>query len=201
MCTIYTFTNDLYTNEMITRIEQDFQLNNDGCSLLLDNGLFLQTLNIDDILNVLATVQWNRCWLHLRAASTSIQGLGGCHGFYTRDRQYLVFHNGVLDNYANLPVDSMQIADLIDSIGVDATLDFLSDKFANTFIVNTKDFHYYVGRGVTGSLFTDNKGNFSTLAVDDIKIPVQHCWSDLFDWIVPSWRHEQWGIKPLQKAK
>lgn len=184
MCTLYTFNNDLWTNDRIqleNRIRQDWRHNSDGASILGGNDIdpcntFLQTFSLETtiaMINSMFSDGSERVWIHLRSATTTFVNLNGIHGFIADS--YRVFHNGVLsraDSY-KYNVDSELIAEDIKTYGLQTALNNLSeDSFANVMIVDVNNGNYHINRTTSGSLHTDGNGNYSTYAVGSISVSV-----------------------------
>jgi hypothetical protein len=189
MCTILTASAALFNSNrrnFLERIQADAQYNRDGWNLLCidasDESLNLQvsSMNLKSILRGLdlfldaCDEESSRVFLHARAATTSYVGIGFNHGF-TDFNGRIFMHNGIIQNPDRLCVDSYSLIDLPSQI--DAVLPWFKqrgDTYANVFCIDTFDFSYLVVRLVTGSLFTDGDGNYSTNAVGPIVKPVSH---------------------------
>jgi hypothetical protein len=135
-------------------------------------------MNLDVVMTLLDTVPFARFWLHARAATGSDIGVAYTHNFRTKDGM-LIQHNGIIENPDCLPVDSMRIAQLVDSLGLDYAIDYLSstEHFFNTFFIEPEHGSYTVVRLGGGSLHTDGKGNFSTrsiVGVCDTAVPASY---------------------------
>lgn len=186
MCTILTFTKDFYyknKDDITARLLKDSISNSDGCALLTigqddEDTLLLKCLSVRPIITALESAMDSgaeRAWLHLRFATTSFTGINGCHGFAADD--YLVFHNGCMARRAAdaYNVDSELIADDIKNHGIDEAISLIADHeyYVNAFIVNTTTGAFTVIRMDSGSLYTDNEGNYSTEAFGTIATPVE----------------------------
>jgi hypothetical protein len=172
MCTLYSFDRELWnrhSDDLVDRICTDSVINNDGASMLLDSGTLIRSVDqgdgVNTILNVIEDLDWDRVWIHLRAATTGYVGLDGCHGFSSSNGVF-VFHNGVLThkNAGKFSVDSELIAAAVRQYGIAKTVRWLqkSEAYANVFLVDTKSDEYHISRSFTGNLHTDGHGNFST---------------------------------------
>lgn len=173
MCTILTFTSAIWNDnyaDLIDRLYDDEMFNGDGIAMLFDNQTFIQTMDLNCAVDILTSTSWDRVWIHFRSATSPEVGINYNHGFYTKDRQYLVMHNGYIPEGVHLPVDSMWICDLIDTLGIDDAVEHLLCKqsFCNTFIVEVDSGNYWTVRCQSGSLYTDGHGNYSTKKVGPI---------------------------------
>lgn len=175
MCTLYTFDRKFYNenkSDVVQQIIEDSLYNSEGCSMLMlgsdeTDSTLIRTMNVDLLLDVLETqfkdLKAQRCWIHLRMATTAFVGLNGCHGF--AGKNYSVFHNGVLarPESEKFNVDSELIAHDIQFSGIKRALDNLAyDTYANVLLVNNETGIYHVTRRTGGTLFTDGEGNYST---------------------------------------
>jgi predicted glutamine amidotransferase len=180
MCTIMTFDNDTFQanrDAILERIKQDGNSNDDGWNLIIagkkeSDAIFLQVLKIDMVLAILsATQNMVRFWVHARRSTTQVSGLSGCHGFrsYTG---WFVQHNGVLNSgrAKSLPVDSMVISELLEYMTPNHVAEWLlaKESYANVFMINPTIGTYHVVRCSSGSLHTDNRGNFSSNSIAGI---------------------------------
>lgn len=186
MCTILTFDKRAYdTNPamFLGRLLVDSYINSDGFSALVlgvdeTQQHFIRSMNYESFERqlevILDSVDWTRAWVHCRAATTGFVGINGCHGFAAE--RFSVFHNGVITAPgANFfAVDSELIAENLAYDGLDFTLTWLkTESFANVFIVDTETGEYAVSRSITGKLYTDGKGNYSTNPIKGlVEMPV-----------------------------
>lgn len=184
MCTI--LTTDKITDNILNRIAEDHQYNPHGLSVVTYDGVnyeILKTLDLNTVLTILRSREYKRIFVHTRNATTWSRGVNATHGFIQGD--YVYFHNGIFRSRGALqyPVDSMMLGDVLRMTAPDniqKTLSALGETFANIMIVDTKLDKYHVIRQSTGSLFTDNQGNYSTNPVDDINIPVPENTAEAF---------------------
>lgn len=175
MCTILTFDKlsyDTNPDVFLGRLLVDSYINSDGFSALVlgvdeTQQHLIRSMNYESFEKqleaILDSVDWTRAWVHCRAATTGFVGINGCHGFAAE--RFSVFHNGVLTSpgASFFAVDSELIAESLAYDGLDFTLTWLkTEAFANVFIVDTETGEYAVSRSITGNLFTDGKGNYST---------------------------------------
>jgi hypothetical protein len=175
MCTIMTFDYVTFCankTAIVSQIRADAVGNPDGWSLVLTclkGSVSLNTMDVSVIVALLDTVPFARFWLHSRAATGRDTGVAYSHNFRTNSG-LLIQHNGIIDNPDNLPVDSMRIGHLVDSLGLDFAIDYLSntEHFFNTFFIEPEYGSYTVVRLGGGSLHTDNQGNYSTKAISGI---------------------------------
>lgn len=173
-------------DELITRMVQDSNFNDDGWSAMFVLGsgkpMFLQSLDLDPIVSLVLDLDWTRMFLHARAATQGSPRLDNCHG-WSADGVY-VFHNGILSNpqSRDFEVDSQLIHWWIDRYGVTKTLNLLrTERYANVMLVDTISNEYLIHRSETGSLFTDGNGNFSSNIMGDIRQPVRVYTNDVFE--------------------
>jgi len=195
MCTILTVSNEFYLENkegVLSRIQRDSAFNNDGWAMVLlgkypDQTVVIESLDQEVITDMITSNQsWTRMFLHARAATTTSTGIFGCHNFSTvgfgrknpdkESSHWVVQHNGILHHKKSdlYMVDSMLIADFIAQKGIPETIDYLTEyeTYANVFLINPETGEYIVTRAVTGSLHTDNAGNYSSQPVGSINIPV-----------------------------
>jgi hypothetical protein len=177
MCSIITVDYKFFTDnyeETVLQIYQEAVSNPHGMCMLIDNETFIQSMDVETIVELLEVVKWDRVWIHFRFATGYKLGLNYTHGFYTKDRKYMVMHNGVIPEGNGLPVDSMWLCNLIDTLGVDDAIEHMICKlnFCNTFVVEVGNMDWHMVRCSSGTLHTDNNGNYSTHAIGAIKIPV-----------------------------
>ncbi len=186
MCTMLTVSREFYnqhTKAVTARIMHDSIYNNDGFSLMLmsdfgEDTTLLRSMSVSLVLDVIQQAMENqtveRFWLHSRLATTGYVGINGCHGFAAGD--WTVFHNGILsrpESYG-FAVDSELIAFEIESGGIEAAIRALQahETYANVFMVNNQTGEFKVIRNTVGTLFMDGDGNFSTVAMPGIRVPV-----------------------------
>jgi hypothetical protein len=99
-------------------------------------------------------------------------------------------HNGVLRaaEAQRCDVDSQAIGLWLRQGGMDFALKKLrGETFANVFLVDLNSNFFLVHRSVTGTLYTDGRGNYSTNPVGDVALTVQP-WSWDCHEIVSSFR-------------
>jgi len=179
VCTLLTvdsLTWELHRKAIIRRIARDFQQNGDGLSLLLTSQgeptLQMRCFTPALLLPLLKLAGWDRLYLHQRFATQGSKSLASTHGWATEDGTF-VMHNGCLrhpDSYEH-EVDSQAILQWLKEGGHYLALEHLqSEPFANVFLVDTLNGDYTVHRSTTGSLMTDDKGNYSTYAIPEAGI-------------------------------
>lgn len=181
MCTILTVDYATFLDNretIIARIKSDAIRNCDGYSLVMarkEGSLSLNSMDINTVVATIDAIDFERMWLHSRAATGMDTGVAYTHNFRTKDG-LLIQHNGIVDNPDSLPVDSMRIAQLVDMLGLDHAIDFISssgEMFFNTFFIEPEYGSYTVVRLSSGTLFMDGNGNYSTNPIDGlINIPV-----------------------------
>jgi hypothetical protein len=163
-----------FTKKIPERIRQDSTYNRDGFSLLtvgkLGEPALLRTMDVNDVISAIEYLPWERFFVHCRAATQGTVLLENTHAWEAAGVFYM--HNGILrDRLADYyNVDSQLIGHKIETVGMDATMEWLkSEPFANVFFINPSLSWYQVYRSTTGSLFTDGKGNYSSNRVGAIK--------------------------------
>jgi len=182
MCTIITV--NTVTADLLDRVRADAIGNPDGIAIVayfgngVDSFEVYKTVDTTRAVDYLSSLGTNlvRVWVHLRHGTTSATGVAGCH--FWGSGEYLYCHNGILSSAKarQYDVDSQLIGDLLklgkgsDSLG--ALLSAMKENFANVFTINTVACDYTVIRQTSGSLFTDNVGNFSTVSFGSITTPV-----------------------------
>jgi hypothetical protein len=179
MCTLLTVdatTWETHRKALIRRIARDFQQNGDGLSLLLTSQgeptLQLRCFTPALLLGVLRQAAWDRMYLHQRFATQGAKALASAHGWATEEGTF-VMHNGCLRHPDALghEVDSQAILQWLNEGGDRATLEHLrSEPFANVFLIDTLNGDYTVHRSSTGSLVTDDRGNYSTYEIPEAGI-------------------------------
>lgn len=198
MCTIITIDRDSYTDNTVERIQLDARYNYDGWALAtIKEGEvtnIVHTMDLQMILDTLDTTEWERMFLHARAATGGSINALNTHAF--RTYPFLIMHNGFIGAApVTMEVDSEQIGTWIEERGVYGCLMALyGESYANVFLLNVETGDYYVHRSRMGSLYTDGNGNFSTNAVDEMRIPVKTYSQHKFrmeDWGRNDWRKYQ----------
>lgn len=189
MCTILTFDRFFYTQnkeEIHARIHADANSNDDGWAVVFmgsspSQTVMMQSLELKSVMASINYIPWDRVFLHSRLSTTSTDGIFGCHNFTTvgngleenvEHGYWIVQHNGILKAPITREylVDSMYIAEVIRSSGIDAGVKYMRDieDYANVFLINPIIGQYRVVRSVTNSLYTDFLGNYSTNIVGQI---------------------------------
>lgn len=167
MCTLYTFDRSI-ESQMLSQIAIDSRLNDDGYSVCLTRGTDIvfrgQFIELKDFLRVWMVVDYDRAFVHLRASTTSTQGIPGCHMFNDPSHRYIYCHNGIIQagNDAGYPVDSQWLGEFLQNDQVPDCTEYYED-FANFIVLDAykgKFAGYAVHR--TGNLYTDGLGNYST---------------------------------------
>lgn len=188
MCTLLTVSQDFYlvNKQAITRrILKDAKDNGDGWSLIcvdplsLNLDVHLQTLSVSLILAAIDTFMgscsmYGRIFLHSRYATTQFTGIAYNHGFTNHDGT-MIQHNGVIENYRKLGVDSFNLIDYRTDHAVELRDDLQTamEFWANVFLIRPNKNSYGVVRMSGGTLYTDREGNYSTHQVEDIMFPVE----------------------------
>jgi hypothetical protein len=187
MCTITTIDRNFWLENkqlVIARVLADARLNPDGWAAVgvdadqPDADFNLQSMRIAPILSMvesffLGCSVYGRVFVHSRFATTSRVGIAFNHAF-TNHRGTIVMHNGIVDNYASLAVDSFNLIDY-PMHSAPKLLDMLTDDqemFANIFLIRPDDGTYGVVRLMSGQLHTDGQGNYSSYPMGMINIPV-----------------------------
>ncbi len=193
MCSIITFTKDMYSTDLTDHLMSDMASNPDGFSVILVdiNGQVLVDLHSMDAYAVIGLLEWaayHRAFVHCRLSTQGQITIRNTHGFHMNGIYYQ--HNGILSDPISkrFAVDSMLIGAKISEGSLHTTLTWLkSQSYANCFFIDTNIKQYFVTRNSVGSLFTDGRGNYSTNAYDTICQPVipysEHAYS--FDFIAP----------------
>jgi hypothetical protein len=172
MCTLLTLSREIYERmpgAVNQRIISDAKSNRDGYSLVLvskgrENSI-VRTMSPDLVLSLLAVLDWDRFFLHSRMATQGAVDVVNTHGWASRNG-VLFMHNGCLrnKNAAKYPVDSQLIGRWLDEGGLKVALRELKEEtFANVFFIDTMNKTYVVARSQGGTLYTDAKGNYSTV--------------------------------------
>lgn len=177
MCTIITV--DRYSKELEERVRYDANSNGDGWSLLMidktGNHSMIRTLDLKVVMANLLLGSWSRIFLHSRLATQGRSRVQNCHGWSADGVFY--FHNGTIrdTDSRKYPVDSQMIGKWITDLGVMKTIKtkLNSESFANVMMVDPDAKTYWVFRSTGGSLYTDEKGNFSTVQFGDITKPIE----------------------------
>lgn len=187
MCTIMTFDQHSFkSNEakILTQIFDDAKFNSDGWCLVLTGDTEvtdrINSMNLDTIITALLKSDWNRMFLHARYATGGGVNLLNTHGFSSNG--YIVMHNGVLRSRRSkeYEVDSFYIKELL-NIDLEYALEELKkETYANVFLIDTINLFYHVNKTQTGTLFTDNNGNFSSNSVYPCITPVPAGFQDEF---------------------
>jgi len=173
MCTLMTITRGFFRQHrksVIDQIVDDQYGNPHGYALELigKSPLFLQGFDIDRVIDMLDT-DFDRFVLHQRFATSRNVSLCDCHG-YVAENGYRWYHNGIIENFLQLRVDSINLTQCID---MKDALSFFMGSYANI-MCTRPDGSLQVGRASkSGCLFKDAKGlNFSTNPVGSIVISV-----------------------------
>lgn len=220
MCTILTIDREhfqYYSVEFLDRLDSDALYNDDGFAALVmgkdeKDVSIIRNMRFNtfkkQLLATLMGSEWERVWIHCRMATTAFVNVAGTHGFI--GDKYAVFHNGVLSakesDYYN--VDSMLISDKLEYEDVEDVLKYLhTESYANVFIVDLETGEYHVSRSISGTLFTDGYGNYSTNAIAGvIDTPVAQHSQSVFpacveeDTYKHSYRHARTGTGVFGKA-
>ena len=188
MCTLHLF-HDSAKAQHLKQITDDWSTNEDGASaILLDqfgNVYFrFQTTDLRCLLSVIKTSKAARYVVHLRAATTSTQGVSGCHGFDSDSGEWIYFHNGVIfssDSFRHR-VDSLALGDELDNHDdIDSGRyvwlpDWSRHNFANVIAYHTFESELFVHRSHHGRLHHDGAGNWSTNPINGAYLPVEPGW-------------------------
>lgn len=184
MCTIMTVSTKLYNENKVdfeNRILQDGQRNSDGGSLLFldpekpENNTIFRSMNVTTLVAMASMLAEEasdtaRLFVHMRMATTRRVGIAFTHGFDDHDGRVFM-HNGVIDNKTNMAVDSFNLAYVNNGVNTQDIYRKLrkeGELYANVFVINTESYNYGVIRMVTGVLYTDDKGNYSTNSIGAI---------------------------------
>lgn len=178
MCTILTIDYNKYqeigVKQVIERIESDSYMNNDGASMVFldplmpDTNVILRTMNVYLMIETVKTLMnaasdEARVFIHLRAATTSYNGVAYTHAFDNGGGR-IFMHNGVIKNPNNYAVDSFQLLKLNTNSGQELLkeLSLTNETFANILTIDADNYQYSMVRLIVGTLYTDGNGNYST---------------------------------------
>lgn len=176
MCTIFTIDQPTYKRmhkATEKRLTQDFTRNSDGASVLFldpvntEMNTIVRTMSLSMLLGTVQGLMAEaskdaRIWIHMRMATTNYVGVGYTHAF--DDMNGIVYmHNGIIDNPRGMAVDSFRLAAMGTS-GRELYEELFTsnETFANIFRVNTDNYTYDIIRMASNTLYTDEKGNYST---------------------------------------
>lgn len=167
MCTIYAFNRD-NKKQFVAQILSDWKSNPDGFSCLYRNdedwSLFKST-SYEQTELFLYLVNADQYFAHLRMGTTRYYGITRCHGLMGGD--WVIFHNGVIEHPGDL--DSKGIALLFEKFSVDTAIAAVSsERFANVIAVNPDTGEVLVFRSITGTLYTDGNGSYSTKLIPGV---------------------------------
>ena len=187
MCTLISIDQTFYlenTKEVRHQILRDGRGNPHGWSLICVDPLneyldmHVQVQNVSVIIALIesfmgACSNYGRIFLHARFATTEFTGVAFNHGF-TNSRGVMIQHNGVIQNYRDLAVDSFNFVDYDVTTAYALRNDLLTadERWANVFLVRPSMNTYGVVRMKGGTLYMDHNGNYSTNPFEDINIPV-----------------------------
>lgn len=188
MCTILSFDMDMWKSNrssLLHRIDMDNRWNSDGLSLICLNhseperSVSMRSMSLEFVRRTLIQfcedTRDGRVFLHQRMATGFNVSLDYCHG-WTDGRGRHLMHNGVIATAdKKLKVDSQALIPHMaqGGKGLYRRLKDLGEYYANCFVVDSNDHSYGVVRMGGGSLFTDNLGNYSTVAVGPINLKVR----------------------------
>ena len=192
MCTLLTVNKaffDAHKFDVIRQIRTDAIGNGDGWSLICMDpddpsiNVHLQAMCVSTILRnlnefmAIAESPSARMWLHARAATGINIGIGYCHGF-TDLRGQFIMHNGIIR--ADTRVDSFALSFDYSFVAEKMLCQLLErhETFANIFLINEDE--YSVIRVMSGRLYSDCLGNFSTNPFADIIEEVPECYVETF---------------------
>lgn len=187
MCTIMTIDRNFWIQNKqatISRILSDARLNSDGWAVVgvdpdsIDADFNLQSMRIAPVLDVmerffLECSVYGRVFLHSRFATTRHVGIAYTHGF-TDSQGTIIMHNGIVDNYRALAVDSFNLTDY-PMHNAETLLGMLTDDqeaFANLILIRPAEGTYGIVRLLTGQLHTDAQGNYSSYPFAGVDMPV-----------------------------
>ena len=172
MCSIITIdTSSYYLNktEFKQNLIQEQKSNPHGYAAIFmaddeKNDGMIRTMNFPALLDFIDRCFNNegRIFIHLRYATTKHIGLAFTHGFGATNSGQFIMHNGILTNYDDLKVDSFMLESFESPDDAFDTLNHLNETYANVFWIDLETREYSVFRLKTGSLYTDNNGNYST---------------------------------------
>lgn len=164
MCTLYIFSAEV-KSKFIDQITKDWKNNNDGGSCIMldeydDVYVRIQCTELKHLVAVLKSSKAARYCVHLRAATTSAMGVTGCHFFDSPNGEFIYAHNGVISDGNHLRVDSLIVGEWLEN-DKSGMPDMSAEYYANLIVYDTLTKKLTVHR-CGGSLYTDNRGNWST---------------------------------------
>lgn len=145
-------------------------MNPDGASVVVVGPtgtpvIRAQVLLLKNLVSLIAGTNGSTFLVHLRASTTSVRGLPGCHMFDTPSGDWIYSHNGVIFDGMRYRVDSMIVGDVIDGVGPDE-LTTLPWSFANVVAIHNSG-EIRVHHSFAGKIHSDWKGNWATCAITD----------------------------------
>jgi hypothetical protein len=184
MCTILCVPGTIDRAALLARLRADATYNSDGVSILTIDAsgspTRIQSLDLAAAESHLYYGEWERAWIHMRAATQGAARLSNVHAWSEttpEGEEIVVMHNGILRaaESSRFDVDSQLILAWLRREGLDETTEKLQgEPFANVFLVNLTDGYFVLSRSQSGSLYTDGEGAYSTNPVADITQPVAH---------------------------
>jgi hypothetical protein len=111
MCTLHLFNAESKLVH-VQAIAREWKSNSDGGSVVLmdgDNNVFLraQCVKLQHLVRLIMTSDAAKYGVHLRASTTQVQGVSGCHWFDSPEGEWIFAHNGIIDNPERHRVDSI----------------------------------------------------------------------------------------------
>ncbi len=186
MCSILAAGQDTLSKALLLEYVRGELLGNpDGSCLMLDGPEGMTSLRTMDhrlILQLLKRRDWDRCWLHMRAATQGTLTLRNTHGWIST-QGIAVMHNGILRGAraVEFEVDSQLILDWLEQGGEELALqELMGEPYANVFLIDSDSGDYAVSRSLVGTLFTDGNGNFSSRNVGHLREAVSPYYQGLF---------------------
>jgi hypothetical protein len=168
---------------------QDYCFNHDGSTMIgiefnVNNNMLLSnnTDMIDAVRQFFDTVDDGRVFLHYRMATGPYIGLAFNHVIPNFLGQFIM-HNGVIKNPDRHLVDSFAISKMGTSgIAILNSLVARGDTYANIFCIDP-EYGYCVVRLQVGSLYCDDRGNYSTNQIAGCNqiVPDFSCDDHMFD--------------------
>jgi len=111
MCTLHLFNAESKLIH-VQAIAREWKSNSDGGSVVMmdeHNNVFLraQCTKLSHLVRLIMTSDAAKYGVHLRASTTMVQGVSGCHWFDSPEGEWIFAHNGIIDNPERHRVDSI----------------------------------------------------------------------------------------------
>jgi hypothetical protein len=118
MCTLHLFNAESKLIH-VQAIAREWKSNSDGGSVVLmdeNNNVYLraQCTKLQHLVRLIMTSDAAKYGVHLRASTTMVQGVSGCHWFDSPSGEWIFSHNGIIDNPSRHRVDSIGLGHDLD---------------------------------------------------------------------------------------